>query len=74
MGHPVLFTILADFCEESRDNLELIISKLQLRRALLELGIPYHYIGDLKMCNTLIGLLEAETDFFVEFKTFFLLV
>lgn len=40
---------------ETRDNLELILGKLKLRRSLKKLGISYHIIGDLKMCNTLTG-------------------
>ena len=46
-----------DYCPETRDNLELLISKMKLRRALKKLKIPYQIMGDLKMMNTLTGLI-----------------
>ena len=47
-----------DYCPETRDNLELLISKMKLRRALKKLNIPYQVMGDLKMMNTLTGFID----------------
>ena len=50
--------ISGDYCAETRDNLEILIVKMKLRRALKRLQIPYQIMGDLKMMNTLTGFID----------------
>ena len=49
--------ISADYCPETPDNIELVISKMKLRRVLKRLNIPYQIMGDLKMMNILTGII-----------------
>ena len=53
----IIVNLSGDYCPETRDNIELLISKMKLRRALKKLKIPYQIMGDLKMMNTLTGLI-----------------
>ena len=54
--------ISGDYCAETRDNLEILIVKMKLRRALKRLQIPYQIMGDLKMMNTLTGFIDILTE------------